>query len=253
MKDQIFKVRIHNFSKNQLGMFITETIRRGDKFSNLPICLATLNPEILLKAKTEVSYRKTLNKFDLRVADGFGIILCSFLLGKNVRNRVAGADLARIALREALKNDLKVAFVLNKEGLSSEKKLSLFLEKEFGQKKRKLCKIYSTDKANAGDLKMDKKTQVLFVGLGAPCQEEFIQKIKSELPFLRFAIGVGGTFDFWTKSRKRAPKMVQKLGMEWLWRLMLLPGYSKKGERVKRIFNAVFVFPVKCTSDNFKQ
>lgn len=253
MEKQIFKVKIHDFSKNHLKMFIRETIRRGDKFSKLPICLVTLNPEILLKAKAESAYRKTLNKFDLRVVDGFGIILCSFFLRKKIRNRIAGADLAEIALKEALKNDLKIAFIFNKNGLSSKESLSSFLEKEFGQKKAKLCEIYSTDNSNREDLRINKKTQVLFVGLGAPWQEEFIQKTKKQLPSLRFAIGVGGTFDFWTKAQKRAPKIVQVMGFEWFWRLILILGYSKKRERFIRIFNAVFIFPIKCAFDNFKE
>ena len=50
-------------------------------------------------------------------------------------------------------------------------------------------------------------------------------------------MGVGGAFDFISGKIKRAPIFVRKAGLEWLWRLF------KQPSRVKRIWNAVFVFP----------
>jgi exopolysaccharide biosynthesis WecB/TagA/CpsF family protein len=77
---------------------------------------------------------------------------------------------------------------------------------------------------------------VLLVGLGAPYQEEFIWQIKSKMPNLKLAMGVGGTFDFWTGKQKRAPKFMRSIGMEWLWRLFRQP------KRLGRIWKATVVF-----------
>ncbi|MFH2062465.1 MAG: WecB/TagA/CpsF family glycosyltransferase, partial [Candidatus Beckwithbacteria bacterium] len=53
-------------------------------------------------------------------------------------------------------------------------------------------------------------------------------------PSVKIAIGVGGAFDFTSQSIKRSPKILQKIGLEWLWRLIIQP------KRFKRIFKGVF-------------
>lgn len=245
MKNSIFKVKIDNCKRKQLGKLIEGVSKKGEKFSKLPICFATLNPEILLKAKEDGKYAKILNKFDLKIVDGFGISLCSFFFRKRVGQRIAGADLAEIILKEAMKNELKTVFVIKNDGLSSKEEILSFLTEKFGKKRCALCKIHMAREKGQGSLRIEKDTQVLLVGLGAPAQEEFIQDIKAMLPKLRIAIGVGGTFDYWTNKQKRAPKAMRILGIEWLWRLLMFGKYSKKKARIKRIFEAVFVFPLK--------
>ena len=79
---------------------------------------------------------------------------------------------------------------------------------------------------------------VLFVALGAPRQEKWIYDNLREIPSVKLAIGVGGAFDFISGNVKRAPKFMRRLGLEWLWRLIIQPW------RVRRIFNAVIVFPI---------
>ncbi len=80
---------------------------------------------------------------------------------------------------------------------------------------------------------------ILFVAFGAPAQELWINRNLSNMPSVKIAIGVGGAFDFYAGERKRAPKIFQKLGIEWLFRLIIEP------RRWKRIFNATVVFPWK--------
>lgn len=78
---------------------------------------------------------------------------------------------------------------------------------------------------------------LLFVAFGAPAQELWIARNLPKLNTVKVAMGVGGAFDFISGKRKRAPKWMQKMGCEWLWRLVLEP------RRFKRIWNAVIVFP----------
>ncbi len=66
------------------------------------------------------------------------------------------------------------------------------------------------------------KPNVLFVAMGAPLQEKWIAKHKNELK-VDVAAGQGGTFDYEAGKIKRAPKIIQNLGIEWLWRLILEP------------------------------
>ena len=78
---------------------------------------------------------------------------------------------------------------------------------------------------------------VLFVAFGAPKQELWISKHLSSFTSIRMAMGIGGAFDFVVGKRKRAPRVLQVLGLEWVWRLIQEP------RRFRRIWNAVVVFP----------
>ena len=86
---------------------------------------------------------------------------------------------------------------------------------------------------------IDSKANVLFLGLGAPKQEIWIEKNKKNLPNIKFFAGLGGSFDFVAGKQKRAPIFLQKIGFEWIWRLFLEP---KK--RIKRIWRATVIFPI---------
>ena len=66
------------------------------------------------------------------------------------------------------------------------------------------------------------KPNVLFVAMGAPKQEKWIYAHKNELK-VDVAAGQGGTYDYEAGNIKRAPKVIQKIGIEWLWRLFLEP------------------------------
>ena len=78
------------------------------------------------------------------------------------------------------------------------------------------------------------------MGLGAPKQEKWIKKNLDKYPSARLIMTVGGAFDFLTGRQKRAPKILQKIGLEWIWRLLRQPW------RYKRIFNATLRFLAVC-------
>ncbi len=79
---------------------------------------------------------------------------------------------------------------------------------------------------------------IVLVGLGAPKQERWIERHADAFPSVRIMIGVGGAFDMWGGSKRRAPRAFRTLGLEWLWRLALEP------RRLPRILRATVVFPV---------
>jgi N-acetylglucosaminyldiphosphoundecaprenol N-acetyl-beta-D-mannosaminyltransferase len=98
-----------------------------------------------------------------------------------------------------------------------------------------------------GDVKIEKdvirsinklKPHLLFVALGAPKQEKWSDKWMKDLD-IGGAMVVGGTFDYMAKKTMLPPKRMEKLGLEWLWRLITQP------ERAKRIFKAFPLFPLK--------
>jgi N-acetylglucosaminyldiphosphoundecaprenol N-acetyl-beta-D-mannosaminyltransferase len=82
----------------------------------------------------------------------------------------------------------------------------------------------------------DSKPDIILVAFGSPAQEFWIDTFKVDLEHTKIAVGIGGTFDFWTGKTTRAPKAFRSLGLEWLWRLLTQP------KRAKRIYNAVVVY-----------
>lgn len=84
----------------------------------------------------------------------------------------------------------------------------------------------------------EKQPDIVFVGFGAPKQEFWIQKYKYIAPHAIW-IGVGGAIDYWSGQKKRAPKYMRHVGLEWLWRLITEP------QRFFRILSAL-KFSVDC-------
>lgn len=87
------------------------------------------------------------------------------------------------------------------------------------------------------------KAEILFVALGSPEQEYWIRDNWPQLKTVRIAVGEGGTLDFVAGASVRAPKCLNKLGLEWLWRLFFSPNRTTgAGSRMRRIWEAVPVF-----------
>jgi N-acetylglucosaminyldiphosphoundecaprenol N-acetyl-beta-D-mannosaminyltransferase len=197
-----------------------------------PLFMVTLNPEILLNAKKDRGYRKIINSFRLRVIDGFGIKLVSWLKKRPIGDRISGADLAKTLLERAEKLNLKIGIVFNKNGLSSEKEIKNIF------KDSKQVNFLGIDRKNKNpDLKKIEGSHLVLVALGHPEQETLIYYHISQLSEVKLAIGIGGTLDFWTGKKKRAPEILRKIGLEWFWRLIIQPS------RFKRIFRATIIFP----------
>ena len=77
----------------------------------------------------------------------------------------------------------------------------------------------------------------MFVALGAPKQEKWINENLKKMPSVKLAMVVGGAFDFIACQVPRAPKFLRFIVLEWLWR------FFYQHWRIKRIFKAVIVFP----------
>lgn len=193
--------------------------------------IATVNPEFLLLAEKDEAFRAALLAADLRIADGFGIVLAGLLHGECI-HRFPGADLMEEIFRIAEKKNQSVYLVVRKDGLSS-----------YEEVRSAILKKYPSVKISGADIdpKIDNSqlvinTPVIFCNFGTPEQEIFLDSLKNQNN-IRLAMGVGGSFDYLTGRQKRAPKWIRTIGLEWLWRIILQP------KRIKRIWNAVIVFP----------
>ena len=202
----------------------------------------TPNPEICLKAESDSEYRHVLNSADLNLPDGFGLKLGAKILNVKLENRVAGSDFTRELLNKYDKESKKVFIVLRDDSLTTEDDLKKLFADKYSNLKYNIGIVKKNDPFNCDEVLNDInefEPELLFVCLGAPNQEIWINKFQKLLTAKVF-LGVGGSFDFLTGRIKRAPKVMRDLGVEWLYRLYQEP------KRLARIKNATADFLLTC-------
>ena len=199
----------------------------------------TINPEMFDAAEKDSNFANIIREAEMVIPDGVGVKLGLKLKGKNV-SRIPGIDFAKRLLKEAAISNIPVAIIGSKEEVIT--KAVENLKKEISG----LNIVYyhngyfSDDNKIYGELKKSSPKLVL-VALGSPKQEKFIYGAKKILnPALM--VGIGGSLDVWSGTVKRAPKIFQKLGIEWLYRTVTQPS------RFKRIFPALPLFLIKVLS-----
>lgn len=198
----------------------------------------TPNAEMLVAASRDPGFRDVLCRAALNVADGIGVVWCSRLLGQPLPERVAGVDLVQ-QVCASLAPGHSVFFLGAAPGVAE--RAAAALAARFPQ-----ITIAGTASGSPSDVDApvlleqirSSGASLLLVAYGAPAQDVWIDRHAAALPSVRVAMGVGGTFDFLAGVRRRAPRWMQRCGLEWFWRLLCEP------RRIGRMFTAVIVFPL---------
>jgi len=213
--------------------------KRATEFLNSPTqhYIVTPNPEMILKSHEDEELFYILNKADLSIADGFGLKIAGWLAGLDIP-RLAGADLTLYLLSLAQARQIKIVVLNWRGGLSTRTDIRKALENKYPGL---VCLVIDSSRSHplAAEIIQrinDFKPLILFNTFGSPYQEKIIYHNLKKMPSVRLALGIGGAFDFITSKVKRAPKILRRIGLEWLWRLI------KQPKRWKRIYNATFVF-----------
>ena len=206
-----------------------KTLLDGSKSSHI----VTINPEIIESAKKNSHLERILKEAELVVADGIGIKIGLLIKGQKV-DRIAGIDFAKRLVEEAAKSGIPTALVGAKQEVL-EKATETLLKNNSGLNLVYTHNGYFENNSEIINELKEKSPKLLLVAMGAPKQEEFIYEAKNVLPST-LMIGIGGSFDVWAGNVKRAPKIWQKLGLEWLYSTI------KQPERFKRIFPTLPIF-----------
>ena len=186
----------------------------------------TPNPQILLAAHRDPSLRALLSKADLLLPDGIGLIYASKILGTPLKERISGIDIAEDILMLAEEKNLSVFLLGGKKGCANRAARNL----KITFPRLNICGCHNGYFAKYGEENLlvrakiaQKRPDILFVCFGFPLQERWIAENLHYLPTVKIAAGLGGSLDVWSGKVPRAPKVFQKIGMEWLWRLMIEP------------------------------
>ena len=241
MNPKIFEISISKYTKKDTLKFIKSKL-----FEVGQHMICTVNPEILVFAFFNKFYKDILKKTSLNTCDGTGVQFATAFK----THKYAGVDML-IDICDIAQEHNKKVFLLGSANDQVLKKTKHTLLKKFpnlmivgtnvGPKitryKDRLL-IQKNENEEVIDQIIDASPDILFVAFGHPKQEMWIAKHLKEIPSVKIAIGVGGSFDYISKTKKRPPLFIQKLGLEWLMRLLAEP------KRVFRIGTAVIVFPI---------
>ncbi|MFH1947133.1 MAG: WecB/TagA/CpsF family glycosyltransferase [Candidatus Magasanikbacteria bacterium] len=240
---KILDVRIDNVNKKQVLETVADFLQ-SDKQNKI----FTPNPEMLVDARKDQYFKEILNSGDLNICDGKGLEIAS----RGQLKRIPGVDLM-LDICELAEKENKSIYLLGSGSDEVVKKTAEVLQEKFPllkivghsmgpsitteQHNNRTTLVYNKDKNE--DLMYDIITSapdILFVAFGHGKQEKWIEENLIDLPSVKVAMGVGGSFDFISGKTKRAPVWMRKIGLEWLYRLVREP------KRVGRIFKATFVF-----------
>lgn len=222
---RILGIDIDNIDINEAGSLTKNLIENSNKSCKIVVAP---NTEFIMMAQKDEEFYNILRNAELATPDSVGVMIGGKLQKKPFKARIPGQSYFRKVLevgekegwtfymlggegdvpRLAVENVKKVYPNLNIVGYHE----GFFSE---DSEERVINEINSL------------KPNVLFVAMGAPIQEKWIAKNKDRLK-VDIAAGQGGTFDYEAGKIKRAPEIVQKLCIEWLWRLILQPTRIKR-------------------------
>ncbi|MBR6651614.1 MAG: WecB/TagA/CpsF family glycosyltransferase [Anaerotignum sp.] len=196
--------------------------------------ICTPNPEIVMEAQKDAVLMDILHEADMVVPDGIGVVWASKYSEIRLTERVAGFDLTQNLMAELAATDHTFYFFGGAPGVASAAARKM-VKKYPGLKIVGVHNGYFDEKEEKRiiqDIKA-KSPSILLVGLGAPKQEKWIYD-NLRLIDAKVAIGVGGSFDVMAGNVKRAPKIFQKLGLEWFHRLITQPTRWKRMMRLPK-------------------
>lgn len=198
--------------------------------SERPHFIASVNPEICMAARQNPALKEALLAADLGIPDGIGVVLASRLRGGQIRERVTGIDLMQALVALAAEEGKSVFLFGAAEGVAADAAANL-------KKRHPSLQIAGTmhgylpveREGEAVKAIADSAADLVFIGLGSPRQELFVAKHGNETG-AKILMVVGGSFDVLAGRLQRAPEIYQKLGVEWLYRVIQQP------QRLTRLF-----------------
>lgn len=271
---QILEIDFTTLKENEVIELIRNTLNNLD---SQRLFIATPNPEMLIETSKNAHFKNILQNTGLNLPDGNGLIwankfniataddknkilisikgfwsLIKFIFQSknektNFNKAIHGSDLMyKICLDKGLSTH-KIFLLGNSNGLK--RNTSELVKQNLLKRNQHINIIGNLDSTPTEDILEEikqAKPEILFVAFGSPKQEIWLAENLPKLPSIKIAIGVGGSFDFIAGIIPRAPILMRKLGLEWLFRLY------KQPKRIRRIINATIKFPIMVIASRLK-
>jgi N-acetylglucosaminyldiphosphoundecaprenol N-acetyl-beta-D-mannosaminyltransferase len=206
-------------------MVLDVSLARQAAAPQLPRIMLSANGDVIARAHHDPEYRRYLSVADFIAADGMPLVYISRLFYREpLPERVCTTDFVLDAVQTAC--DAALRFYLLGSTEENNRAACDWFAREFP----KLQIAGSHDGYFARDEEaaicadvLDRKTDVLWVGMGSPRQERFCVENRERLRGVGWIVTCGGLFDYYSGRSKRAPIWMQKAALEWLFRMSLEP------------------------------
>ncbi len=240
------KIKLFDIEFDALTMAETVSLVEDKIKQHIPTHLLGVNADKINELNTSEKFNEIIKSAEIINADGASVILASKFLKKPLPERVAGIDLMQELLQLSNKEGYSVYFLGAREYVV--KKMIQNLQKKYSNIHISGYRNGYFDKNEWNDIAQQiKKLQpdIVFIGISSPTKEYLIDYfLKGKISSI--FMGVGGSFDVLSGEIKRAPKIMQKLNMEWLYRVKQEPR-----RLFKRYFIGNFKFAIKICKAKF--
>ena len=204
--------------------------------NNDSLKVAICNTNTIVRSYQDAELGKIINSFDIKTSDGFPIAKSSSILYKNNQGRVDGYNVFLSTIRKGLSKNTSHYFFGSSEYILN--KLEAQLKDMFPD-----INIKGSFSPPLGDYKeltkeeyikniIKEKPDIVWVSLGFPKQELFIDLLKKKHSIKSNLVGVGAVFEWVAGTKIKAPEFIANLGLEWVLRLIQEP---------KRLFRRYFI------------
>jgi N-acetylglucosaminyldiphosphoundecaprenol N-acetyl-beta-D-mannosaminyltransferase len=215
----------------------TDWIIRHARTGGSPASVVTPNSHHIVLLQGSVGYREIYHAAQLSVADGMSLVWASRLLGAPLPERIGGVDLFEEVCRAAAGTDLRLFFLGGRPGAAEGAARVLRARYPGLLVAGTYCPPPGFERDSEESERVNRALRsadpdILFVGLGAPKQEQWIFANQQELG-IPVAVGVGASLDFVSGLVPRAPRWMQRAGLEWLFRVIMEP--RRLGRRYARV------------------
>ena len=183
--------------------------------------VVTPNPEIVMTAQKDPAFQKVLSGADLVLPDGIGVIKAAAILGRPLKERVPGIDVAAALMGRMAGSGTRLFLLGAKPGVAEAAAEKL----RAAYPGLQICGThdgYFQDDAPVVEAIRAARAEVVFVCLGAPKQEFWMARNGPETG-AKLMLGLGGVLDVFAGAVERAPERWQRMGLEWLYRLIREP------------------------------
>lgn len=214
-------VSIDNLDQNETVHRVIDSIRNGNGG-----WLVTPNLDVLHRVNADIDIRDLVEEADVRVADGTPLLWAAKIKQTPLKERVAGSDLVWSVAREAAANSIPVVLLGGNVG-AADRAADRLRDIIPGISVTAYCPPFGFEKDPAAlrsieDAVAASPNSIVLCGLGFPKQERLMSSLHQRFPRHWF-LGVGASIDFIAGDFKRAPKWMQRVGLEWFFRLIQEP------------------------------
>ncbi len=239
----VLGVRVDRVSQLQALDLVDQMIALFRASGNTLPCqqIVTVNTEFVMAAQKNIEFCQAINNAALVVADGIGVVWATRFVGFPTPERITGTDTLVALAKRCAERGYSLFLLGAAPGVAEQTGVCLQALAPGLQ----IAGTYAGTPALAEEDAIIERihaanTDVLCVAYGAPSQELWIYRNLPRLP-AAVAIGVGGAYDFLSGRQRRAPRAMQRIGLEWLYRFYREPWRWKRMLAIPRFMLLVLL------------